>query len=861
MRPLGGHTHQWSVVWVVLLSLLLSLPVNVAAAPQNADAYVVHGIEQRDLDGDGSLDLTIIAASFNTERDQVWVYDGSGDMISSDEWQRATDFDDDTWVFDIGADGTAQLIVAFDQVEGRSAAYLYDDRDGDGQVAYRASAGQLEVDESDFWTVKMEADGAWCNTDGSINRNVWLSVDGPLGERGLDFEYVLDAQLNDGRVDVEMECHTGAWSEMSAYCLTRSFSTFWGIGRTKVRVAVPGYELPEIRGYVFWPHLGPGLSEPRPPQEIAPALSMNWTDARFHRSKGINNLVQWVGPEAGWWVFSPEAVVKGEDNVVGFENPFAHYDLASNRDGWAELVIRHVYTPPDRVWYSLGDIYKQSQDPRHRLQLVRYTWDQDSDDCWDYKLGLIGRNSMDTIVSFPDFGMTSIPYQQLPRAVTEDMPWEGATFVQVEGFCEASPEGVYTWDDILPLSRAYMFGFPDALDADMDDIRTGFRGEYRVQQLGMPELYHSPVDHKLHLLGADAGVWNLDDRRRLRYEDLDSDGYLDQWALTVRPEGQEVDSVAEATEPAEGEPDESVAKSLQVAKGFLVYSDDEGVKVKDSNVEASAFRTMPPRSHEEWLALGQLLEENSEDWAPDDFTAMMEQFEGPATEIERASLRGFRLTDTGFRFVLELAEGFRVLTDDAGLGVRGLTTGSYVVTHDGDFHIQPLTPAHVTVAAPGIRIEPSVPQQAQWVLVTAVLRNHGEDDVSSLPLRLQAAMAGEEAQVIVEEELFLRGGEEYALVGRWWPRTAGIWTLWVDAGAYLAMPSVIEAGSLASSEVRVLPAAQPGMFHLTGVYDGMAFTWPVALLLASVALTATSLATMILVRGRDERASECTSRE
>ena len=54
---------------------------------------------------------------------------------------------------------------------------------------------------------------------------------------------------------------------------------------------------------------------------------------------------------------------------------------------------------------------------------------------------------------------------------------------------------------------------------------------------GQAWLYQSAVDHKLHLRGAESGVWNLDDLHRLRYARLGGDAYLKQleaWIADAR---------------------------------------------------------------------------------------------------------------------------------------------------------------------------------------------------------------------------------------------------------------------------------------------------------------------------------------
>ena len=63
-------------------------------------------------------------------------------MRPADRWEDAgLDFQDDTWLFDAGADGKYDLAITFAQEEGKDVAYLYDDQNGDGQVGVRRRSG------------------------------------------------------------------------------------------------------------------------------------------------------------------------------------------------------------------------------------------------------------------------------------------------------------------------------------------------------------------------------------------------------------------------------------------------------------------------------------------------------------------------------------------------------------------------------------------------------------------------------------------------------------------------------------------------------------------------------------------------
>ena len=137
-------------------------------------------MSQQDLDGDQLPDVTIIETAFATQHDRVYVHDRDQDMRGGSRWQDMTDFEDDIWIFDAGADGSAQLIVAFAVEDGNQVAYFFADENGDTQVSYRLVAQEVNITESPFWRLKVAARGNWLLPDGRQNPDIRISVDGTI---------------------------------------------------------------------------------------------------------------------------------------------------------------------------------------------------------------------------------------------------------------------------------------------------------------------------------------------------------------------------------------------------------------------------------------------------------------------------------------------------------------------------------------------------------------------------------------------------------------------------------------------------------------------------------------------------------
>ena len=805
------------------------------------EGVTIYSVTQADLNGDGSPDRTTILCSFATENDRVEVYDGARDMAWSNDWEQATDFDNDTWLFDVGNDGSANLILVFAAQAGQKQAYLYDDRNGDSQVSYQLTGSLVRVTESRFWTLKVTSAPAWWHADGSSSAKVTVTVDADVTVFDIQ-SYYASLILNDGQPDFEVEIVDANMDGVLDYELRRVLlgpPEWWTTARALVHVNRHGVPRPRLEHYVFWPLLGDIKQLVREDQYYnipLPLLLMDWESSHLKRVAGPF----WYYPhESGWNIYSARRIQKNTLNYPNFENPFAYYDLAGDRDGWPELVIRSEYADAHDVVFLEG----RFQEP---IQMMRYSWDQDNDNGWDYSLCLVGRHTQNDVVSFADFSVCTIQYERYARWVTEQL-WDTAVLVEAEGFRYYSSEGIYegfirSWRDL------YVTGLTDEPDlSDLVNVRLGLRQEYAPWFNRQLALYFGPIDRRLHLRGATVGFFNPDDVHLVGYADLDGDGYLDQWTFTVHPQPET---------PAEGEPEQEVVhkeaametplKSLQWSHGYLLYGDAERVKAVRAQVPHSLFETLPPRDHEEWLALGEQLTNYHKDFAADDFLGMMAQFQGPTTEIAGAQMEDFRLTEDGFRFVLHLHAGFRVLGDENGLGVANLPAGSYLVRYAGAFQVQPLTQPYITLPPGELVCDPAAPQQLDWVTIRAVLHNSGLRDCRSLPVRLYAAHEGGAPLLLAEERVAVPGEGAYVWAYHWAPPKPGRWTVWVEADESQAVPGETALGAMARLELEVEPAPMPQLFAPREAYDGIRFTWPVALLLGSAGLAAMAALGLIL---------------
>ena len=269
----------WLWASLGMLILLLALPGSGASAQGRVVDPV---LTQQDLDGDGAPDLTVLGCSFSTDVDQVLVYDRNGNMPWSDEWQTATDFEDDLWIFDAGSDGTAQLIIAFSFEDGRQTAYLYDDQDQDGRVEYEATGTAVEITESQFWRLKVVAGSTWMVGE-RVSAELKFFWDG-AGLRADMPQNYLDSLPVDGEIDFEWELVDWNRDMIPDYSLGRLLAPSpqnWAMPRAGLRVNSGSHNPAPPEGYLFWPLLD---ADPLGAEvkffDYPPTVAIDWSLAR-----------------------------------------------------------------------------------------------------------------------------------------------------------------------------------------------------------------------------------------------------------------------------------------------------------------------------------------------------------------------------------------------------------------------------------------------------------------------------------------------------------------------------------------------------------------------------------------------------
>lgn len=753
---------------------LLVLVGALALAPTPAQAQegiLVFGVTQSDLDGDGRPDLTVVDCAFATSRDRILIMDRAGNMGTGSDVLAVADFRDDVWIFDVGADGTAQLILAFAREGERRWADLYDDRNGDGQVSYRIRPRSVEVTESSHWHVRVIAHSDWFLPDGQVNPALVFQIDGYIlrylewGEAASAPDWARKGATTDGGVDWEIEVVDVDGNGIADYQLQRLLalsppdanifrSTLYVNGRPRPHESYPDA--------LFWPLLvGKHDYEAYNYFDRPPVVAIDWDRAQIDRVGVLG-----YPTEQGYHINSWVRWRKGEVNYANFENPMAYYDLAGDADGRPELMVRfEVFAAGDAAFSQ--EVARLGGLTRPYVQ-ADYSWDQNNDGRWDYELSVAGFHPVTTGVAFPDFAVQTVPHGAIPDWVM-GRDWAVATFVAAEGGGYWSSEGMGDWDvnrgfrdgqlvEPSGLRDLYLTGLiADPPLENYADIRRGMRGEYATEWVGRPTLYGSPVDGRLHLFGAQGGVWNVDGQARVRYADRDRDGVLDQWEYVA----------------ADGR-----VRQLNVLHGFLLYTGDGEVILKQADVALVAFSALPPRNQAEWRALQQRLESLPSPVPADGLREVLARREGPETRLTGASVQDLQVTHRGFRFILHVGQGAQVTSSGVEGFVPPSAPGAYrVVWEEGRWSVRPLTPAALGL----VSLEVAAAREGEEAPLRALLRNFGLDDARQVPLCAFLEGPRGARQVLTATIPVLPGEGEREVLWGWRPPAAGTWTVTVMA--------------------------------------------------------------------------------
>jgi hypothetical protein len=741
------------------------------SAAEPIQPYQITSFTQKDTNGDGRPDQAEIHCRCFSDDDRIVVVDRAGDMRPADNVDQGTDMRNDLWLFDAGDRGIYRIAVQFKDVNNQLTADVYQDENADGKVATRVVSGHLVVTEPGFPVIHvLSRDGYW-QRDGRIAPDFDLTVDGAMlatfgGEKYSQY------MSNDGRPDVVIRVrgpHDGDPRSYDWRNVETPVPATSAIYRTTLMVREHGQE-PAFAPIFPWYLLGAvygvtsqykGVTQPVAPltgsagrpygivkpfgQSFAP-IQVDWNAGKI---RFVGEFVASRASSENWFTYSDYTIKPGKLTDPDFESPFAFYNLAQNNSGRPDLQVRIERAIP-------GDGFVNSNWQGRPYQQVRYSWEQRPGQNWSFKLGLLGQKQIDQRVTFPEFSLTTVPYDQLPSWVTSNS-WDIATFVAVERQSYSSTEGIYEWDPTGALRDDYYSGATNVAPP-LDSINVGLRGEYTTHLDAQPWLYLSPIDGRLHLVSAQSGVFQQDKTHTVVYENLSGGQHIDAWL---------------------GYDGDQIARQLYQLPNGLIFATDDTVSLLDASIAQETFRTLPPTNHADWTEIGQRLSTIRPIQAGD-LQSMYMQFPGKQTIIKNASISDVRFTKTGYRFILDLKPGF----DLGGLALSGVTTaGSYEITYDSASNGYSAKPATATNAV----ITPAnVPAQAHVRTAAKAafrIENQGSTDLEQMPAVITARLNNGAPILIREHAVDLLSDSPVDIEGSWQPPRVGQWS--VTATVYL----------------------------------------------------------------------------
>ncbi|RIH84227.1 hypothetical protein [Calidithermus roseus] len=392
----------------------------------------------------------------------------------------------------------------------------------------------------------------------------------------------------------------------------------------------------------------------------------------------------WAGfQSAGVYAFNSKSFPPYTD----FEAPFAWYrfntDPLNNPSGkYADLVVRADYWPQQSLFGP--DVYRTTR------SAFRLSWKGRDPLHWRYSLTVAGNHEMRTRVRVGDEVVLAVPYWDYPAWVATK-PWKAATLVEATRG-ESGSEGIYDYSVEDSLELAYWVNGqrdepPPGYDRPYIEfpqihpqrLAEGFRGEYSMVYNRVPELYFSPIDRRVHLKGAQAGIWNLGKGQVLRSYNLEPDDYVDSWVREQVPLQQGPVVIAEHGQPLE---------RLHFLRGFVIYSGPTGVVLRRGEAQLHSLELPVPTDWESWRPWATQLPQIEGGRDPRRLDTWMGNLGGALLQEPGGSLSEVWRTPEGLRLVLQSrGQGRGPLAPDA--------PGAYVLRYsasDERWSVEPSPP-------------------------------------------------------------------------------------------------------------------------------------------------------------------------
>lgn len=725
------------------------------------------------------------------------------------------------------------LIVRLNKAPDQDVAVaeVFDAPPDTDYVPYRMREGQVSLDAALKPTITIKALGGWWRRDGRTNFNLDAQLNGPIyGMWGGGYSPETGPQswgalVRPGQPAVSVKIRDPDGEGLPLWDLRLLIPDFPNRGFIRTHYVERKCHTPtqvDLGASPRWPFVAEAGSFEQPAGVLRPPIVVDWQRGRITH---FSELVTTRNQNCSYTVYAVNKPREGQVNQLDFESPFAFYDLSGQGKGFPNLIMRTERYPAQDQWSSPIGPYPKADDIEpapQEIETIRYSWrNAVGDGRWDYKVELLGFHTYtsETTIAGGQFIIDAPSYEQFPEW-TIGKHWPIVTFIDTEGTGYVSTEGIYDWPP-RAVGTDYLWGLRNQPTlTDFADIRRGLRGEYRVRQDLPPVLYISPVDNRLHLLGAEGGVWRLDDERVLRVHNLGGAQHINGWTRERIIAGTAAVTTTMVEEQIYALPD------------YLVHAEGDVVEMRRAAVSPALFEITPPTDKATWQMFRERVEPfTSQKRDPNDMHSWLAAFPGESLLLKPARLSDVRQTSDGFRFVLEALPGFSAPAA-APEGLRSLQPGRYAVTYNGTFNIAPLTPPTISATLLNREFAQHAPNA-----VMLELRNDGLQDAPNATLELWAAAPIAAPTLVTTQTVDLLAGVPITPTLQWAPQHAGDWTL---------QPLIRVSGQpelpLTAIQVNVEAAPSPASPSIVAA----SASWPV-LILVGVALIAFAGLGMLIV--------------
>jgi hypothetical protein len=680
-------------------------------------------------------------------------------------WRQATSMDDATWVFKPGG-SAAKLVIVFSTEAGLHVARLYDNQFATGGVAVTIKHDRPAPDPATHWTLKAETRQPWILPDGRPATD--LTMQGAFSLPQEDGAPPGPTVRWPGADAWDFRMVDPAGTGVPQYTLLQLHPRSANVTapHTLLDVNVARYRVTPFADAAFWPYLGSATVGVRSWFDHQPPLSMDWARGRL---QNFGSIIPDLEPEQGMQIYSDSTIAANRANDLDFENPFAYYRFDSGHTGFPNLIVRNYYFPR-------GDAGLQPGGTATPVEDVRYSWG-DGNGLIRYKLGLLGRFATNATQPVNGSAVRTMAYRTLPAWVV-GRHWDMETFVASEDGGYRSSEGIYAWDATAG-DFSWALGTAAVLPLqEFGTIPAGLRGEYRVLPTTPPQLYVDAIDGRLHLLGAQRGVWVVDQHQTIDTSSLDGQT-TDHWSRSV-------DGVA--------------LEALYAMPGALLYADGRAVTIQPFQAPPAIVPLAPPTDEATLNALRALLPAHPPAIAQQGLRSLLTTRASDQLTMTRTTLAHVRFAAGAWRAELRLAAGAVVTAGRdvpptllqpmlAALGCvlplqvpgGGLPSCppatadmQYVLRYDGAWSMQAATPPDLRIRA----VQAGGDRLALTELpITVALVNSGVSDAGGHIVRVWVQRSGEPPIVLGRYTVSVPAGEQRAFSLEWLPVGPGQWTI------------------------------------------------------------------------------------